>query len=161
MGAYERTNPPQRKPVPSNPFGWKESANSNEDCLLLMSDTCWQDEEFCPFFWFTDVAKWPVGGCIDIVEGVNYQSEAKTALHMTKGCDMFDTPLGTMTGTWDAAVGILDGKTGIPDMTIRKSKTCFVYNPKQWLNQGCVAIDTHINSLGTSLNDNGGGVFAL
>jgi hypothetical protein len=114
-----------------------------------------------PAFWLTDEANWPVNGEIDIVEGVNYQSEAKTALHTTKGCDMFDTPLGTMTGTWDAAVGIPDGKTGIPDMTIRESKNCFVYDPKQWLNQGCVAIDTDGNSLGTPLNDNGGGIFAL
>jgi hypothetical protein len=58
--------------------------------------------------WLTDEANWPVNGEIDIVEGVNYQAEAKTALHATKGCDMFDVPLGTMTGTWDTAVGIPD-----------------------------------------------------
>jgi hypothetical protein len=95
------------------------------------------------------------------VEGVNFQSEAKTALHTTKGCDMFDVPVGTMTGTWDTAVGIPDKKTGIPDMTFREAKNCFVYDPHQWLNQGCVAIDTDGGSLGKPLNAKGGGIFAL
>lgn len=56
-----------------------------------------------PAFWLTDEANWPINGEIDIVEGVNYQSEAKTALHSTNGCSMNDIPLGTMTGTWDTA----------------------------------------------------------
>ena len=41
-----------------------------------------------PAFWLTDEANWPVNGEIDIVEGVNYQNVAKTALHSTKGCSM-------------------------------------------------------------------------
>jgi len=114
-----------------------------------------------PAFWLTDEANWPVNGEIDIVEGVNYQSEAKTALHSTDGCAMTDIPLGTMTGTWDTAQGIPDSKTGIPDMTLRYANNCFVYDPHQWLNQGCVAVDSKGDSLGEPLNANGGGVFAL
>jgi Glycosyl hydrolases family 16 len=72
-----------------------------------------------PAFWLTDEANWPVNGEIDIVEGVNYQDMAKTAMHSTKGCAMDDIPLGTMTGTWDTAQGIPDKKTGVPDMTLR------------------------------------------
>mmetsp|Transcript_16136 Transcript_16136/g.36996 ORF Transcript_16136/g.36996 Transcript_16136/m.36996 type:complete len:391 (+) Transcript_16136:268-1440(+) len=78
-----------------------------------------------PAFWLTDEANWPVNGEIDIVEGVNCQSEAKTALHTKKGCDMFDVPVGTMTGSWDTSIGIPDKKTGIPDMTIREAKKLF------------------------------------
>ena len=48
-----------------------------------------------PAFWLTDEQNWPVNGEIDIVEGVNYQNVAKTALHATKGCSMFDIPHGT------------------------------------------------------------------
>ncbi|KAG7357382.1 glycosyl hydrolase family 16 protein [Nitzschia inconspicua] len=114
-----------------------------------------------PAFWLTDEANWPVNGEIDIVEGVNFQAEAKTALHTTKGCDMSDVSLGTMTGSWDTAVGIPDKKTGIPDMTFREARNCFVYDPHQWLNQGCVAIDTNGGSLGVDLNAKGGGIFAL
>jgi Glycosyl hydrolases family 16 len=114
-----------------------------------------------PAFWLTDEANWPVNGEIDIVEGVNYQNVAKTALHSTKGCSMYDIPLGTMTGGWDTAQGIPDAKTGIPDMTLRYAQNCFVYDPHQWLNQGCVAVNQHNDTLGQPLNDNNGGVFAL
>lgn len=114
-----------------------------------------------PAFWLTDEANWPVNGEIDIVEGVNFQDEAKTALHTTKGCDMEDVPVGTMTGIWDTAVGIPNKKTGIPDMTLREARNCFVYDPHQWLNQGCVAIDADGGSLGAPFNEKGGGIFAL
>ena len=116
-----------------------------------------------PAFWLTDEANWPVNGEIDIVEGVNYQDTAKTALHTTKECRMDDVPEGSKTGTWDTAVGIPDSKTGIPDMTFRYAQDCFVYDPHQWINQGCVATDlkTEGRSLGVPLNQNGGGVYAL
>jgi hypothetical protein len=115
-----------------------------------------------PAFWLTDEANWPVNGEIDIIEGVNFQSVAKTALHSTRGCNMFDIPLGTMTGGWDSAQGIPDGKTGIPDTTMRYARDCFVYDPHQWLNQGCVAVDlAEGGTMGAPLNDKGGGVYAL
>jgi len=116
-----------------------------------------------PAFWLTDEANWPVNGEIDIVEGVNYQDTAKTALHSTKECRMDDVPEGSKTGSWDTAVGIPDKKTGIPDMTFRYAQDCFVYDPHQWLNQGCVATDLKLEgrSLGVPLNGNGGGVYAL
>lgn len=114
-----------------------------------------------PAFWLTDEANWPVNGEIDIVEGVNFQSQAKTALHSTKGCAMDDIPAGTMTGGWDTATGIPDAKTGIPDMTMRYAQNCFVYDPHQWLNQGCVAVDQRNGTLGIPLNQKGGGVYAL
>lgn len=114
-----------------------------------------------PAFWLTDEANWPVNGEIDIVEGVNFQSVAKTALHSTNGCTMDDVPVGVMTGKWDTAIGIPDRKTGIPDMTIRHATDCFVYNPKQWLNQGCVAVDNGVGTLGVPLNKKGGGVYVL
>lgn len=109
----------------------------------------------------TDEANWPVNGEIDIVEGVNYQSRAKTALHSTQGCDMFDIPLGTMTGGWDTAQGIPDVDTGIPDMTMRYARNCFVYDQHQWLNQGCVAVDLEGGTIGGPLNAKGGGTYVL
>lgn len=114
-----------------------------------------------PAFWLTDEANWPVNGEIDIVEGVNYQHTAKTALHSTKGCSMDDVPQGVRTGDWDTAIGIPDKKTGIPDMTMRYATNCFVYDPKQWLNQGCVAVDMEGGTLGGPVNEKGGAVYAL
>ncbi|GKY95819.1 hypothetical protein MPSEU_000542600 [Mayamaea pseudoterrestris] len=112
--------------------------------------------------WMTDETNWPVNGEIDVIEGINYQSHAKTALHSTTGCTMEnDVPYGVMTGNWDTAQGIPDAKTGVPDMTMRYAKNCFVYDQHQWLNQGCVAVSERNDTLGAPLNDNGGGVFVL
>ncbi len=91
------------------------------------------------------------------MEGVNGQTKAKTALHTTNGCDMEDVPLGVKTGTWDTATGV-PKKNGDIDMTVREAKDCFVYNPHQWLNQGCVAVDRD-GTIGEPLNEKGGGVF--
>ena len=74
---------------------------------------------------------------------------------------MQDIPIGVMTGGWDTAQGIPNAKTGIPDMTLRYARDCFVYNPPQWLNQGCVAVNKSNGTLGQPLNDKGGGVYAL
>lgn len=114
-----------------------------------------------PAFWLTDEANWPLNGEIDIVEGINFQSVAKTALHSTKVCKMDDVPIGTKTGTWDNSTGIPNKKTGIPDPTPREATNCFVYDPHQWLNQGCVAVESRDGTLGKPLNDKGGGVFVL
>lgn len=113
-----------------------------------------------PAFWLTDEPNWPVNGEIDILEGVNLQTVAKTAMHTTKGCDMYDVPLGVKTGYWDTAVGV-PKKNGDLDMTVREARDCFVYNPHQWLNQGCVAINDEEGTIGEPLNEKGGGVFVL
>ena len=57
-----------------------------------------------PAWWMTDEAHWPNNGEIDIVEGINNQSQAKTALHTNGQCRMWgQIPQGAMTGTWDRA----------------------------------------------------------
>lgn len=113
-----------------------------------------------PAFWLTDEANWPVNGEIDIVEGANTQSIAKTALHTTRRCSMKDVPLGVRTGVWDTAVGV-PMRNGKLDMTVREANNCFVYDRHQWLNQGCVAVSTQEDTMGEPLNKNGGGVFVL
>lgn len=114
-----------------------------------------------PAFWLTDEANWPLNGEIDIVESANYETVAKTALHTTKGCSMYDVTPEFMTGSWDMVQGIPDIYTGQPDMTVRYARDCYVYNPHQWLNQGCVTVHPSNQTLGKPLNDHGGGVFVL
>ena len=46
-------------------------------------------------------------------------------------------------------------------MTMRYATNCFVYDPKQWLNQGCVAVDVEGGTLGEPVNQKGGGVYVL
>lgn len=57
-----------------------------------------------PAWWLTDEAAWPDNGEIDIVEGINYQTLAKTALHTSDRCSMFaHVPAWAKTGEWDRA----------------------------------------------------------
>lgn len=57
-----------------------------------------------PAWWLTDETVWPDNGEIDIVEGINYQTVAKTALHTSDRCSMFaHVPDWSKTGVWDRA----------------------------------------------------------
>lgn len=71
---------------------------------------------------------------------------------------MKNVPVGVKTGYWDTAVNV-PKQNGDIDYTEREARDCFVYAPRQWLNQGCVAISDQEGSLGSPLNDKGGGVF--
>ena len=69
-----------------------------------------------PAFWLTDEDHWPDHGEIDVVEGVNYQAQAKTALHTADQCRMFaHVPAYAFSGNWDRATGLPDTFTGIQD----------------------------------------------
>jgi len=69
-----------------------------------------------PAFWLTDEDYWPDHGEIDIVEGVNYQTQAKTALHTSDRCSMYAHVADySFSGHWDRATGIPDTFTGAMD----------------------------------------------
>lgn len=116
-----------------------------------------------PAFWLTDEDHWPLHGEIDILEGINHQTVAKTALHTSESCNMYAhvSPYDK-TGYWDTATGIPNTWTGIPDMETKvEADNCWNLAPHQWFNQGCVAISDQEGSLGAPLNEKGGGVFVL
>lgn len=116
-----------------------------------------------PAFWLTDEAAWPDHGEIDVVEGINHQAVAKTALHTSESCSMYAhvSPFDK-TGVWDTATGIPNTWTGKPDTATRvEADNCWVMAPHQWENQGCVAVHTDNETLGEPLNQQGGGVFVL
>lgn len=116
-----------------------------------------------PAFWLTDEDNWPINGEIDIVEGVNTQTQAKTALHTSESCSMFGhvAPY-SHTGEWDSATGLPDTWTGEPDLeTHVPADNCWNFAPHQWFNQGCVAVNTSPDTIGEPLNANGGGIYAL
>jgi len=64
-------------------------------------------------------------------------------------------------GDFDTATGIPDKNTGIPSNEVNYATNCFVYDKKQWVNQGCVAVSREPDTLGAGLNDRGGAFFAL
>ncbi|KAI7858617.1 beta-1,3-1,4-glucanase [Circinella umbellata] len=84
---------------------------------------------------------WPNGGEIDVIEGVNLQSQNLMALHTSSGCKQRPSPLKQT------------GKTLTND--------CDVKSPDQAPNQGCSVEDQSKKSFGSGFNQNGGGIFAL
>ena len=83
-----------------------------------------------------------------MVEGVNHQVTAKTALHTVEGYCMENAPLGTMTRL-----------VGLCCWCTRSINGCtrWVYSPHQWLIQGCSVVDSGNERIGAPLNDKGGG----
>jgi hypothetical protein len=116
-----------------------------------------------PAFWMTDEAAWPRNGEVDVLEGVNGQTVAKTALHTSDKCDMYaHVPEYAKTGDWEWVTGIPDTFTGEPDLrTAKAADNCWVMAQHQWANEGCTAVHDRNDTLGAPVNDNGGGVYAL
>ena len=101
--------------------------------------------------------------CLQIVEGINTQTQVKTAMHTSDKCDMYaHVPAWAMTGIWDRATGLPDTYTGKPDTkTNVPADNCWVMAPHRWANQGCVIGSESNKTLGEPLNEQGGGVFVL
>ena len=116
-----------------------------------------------PAFWMTDEAAWPRNGEVDILEGVNGQTTAKTALHTSDQCDMYAHVAGyAKTGDWEWITGIPDTFTGQPDFkTSKAADNCWVMAQHQWANEGCTAVHDRNDTIGKPVNDYGGGVYAL
>ncbi|QRW21271.1 glycoside hydrolase family 16 protein [Rhizoctonia solani] len=91
-----------------------------------------------PAFWtVTTSGRWPQGGEIDIIEGINKRSYNLASLHTTPGCNM--------TG----AVRVMTG--------VGESNEC---DAKQNNNQGC-GVKFRQGSFGQRFNKMGGGWFAM
>ena len=121
-----------------------------------------------PAFWSTDEKDWPKNGEIDIVEPINNQVVAKTALHTSEDCDMYaHVPRYNWTGYWDSATGLPDTFTGELNFeTTLEADNCWAQTPHQWANQGCVAISDQNDTIGAPMNEptpsgESGGIYAL
>lgn len=90
-----------------------------------------------PAFWLVG-PDWPNNGEIDIIEGVNDQTNNHMALHTSDGCSIDNSGFsGTLT-----------------------TSNCFVEAPDQDTNAGCGLEAPSDQSFGTGFNNNGGGVYA-
>jgi len=99
-----------------------------------------------PAFWLCG-SDWPNNGEIDIIEGVNIQTNDQTTLHTSDGCDQSGEWPGSFTGSW------AKGTNG------NNATNCYVDAPYQGENQGC-SIESNIQNFGASFNSLGGGVYA-
>jgi len=92
-----------------------------------------------PAFWLVG-AQWPTHGEIDIIEGVNVNTQVVSTLHTDDGCTQAGVDKSKFTGT-------------------STSPNCYINAPGQGTNQGC-GIQGAEGSYGAGLNSAGGGVFA-
>jgi hypothetical protein len=98
-----------------------------------------------PAFWLVG-PNWPNMGEIDIIEGVNVDTQVHTTLHTNNGCTMAHENPAIFSGTWAQS-------------THGPATNCYVNAPGQSGNQGC-SIQGNANSYGAPFNSGGGGVFA-
>ncbi|CAK4031841.1 glycoside hydrolase family 16 [Lecanosticta acicola] len=89
-----------------------------------------------PAFW-TVGPNWPLGGEIDIIEGVNEQTQNDMTLHTGPGCAVSNT-------------GLFSG--------VLKTLTC---DSSAGNNQGCQIADGNPGGYGAAFNAHGGGVYAM
>ncbi|OJT13229.1 hypothetical protein TRAPUB_10248 [Trametes pubescens] len=94
-----------------------------------------------PAFW-SNGPNWPVGGEIDIVEGVNTNSDNQATIHTSHGCTIPSSNPSTLgiTGTVVGGTNCAAAETG---------------------NAGCGMVATQSNTYGVGFNNNGGGVYAM
>ena len=89
--------------------------------------------------WWSVGPNWPEGGEIDIIEGVNTNSQNQYTLHTADGCQL-DSTISTSLHT----AQIVDSQCASSAAN----------------NDGCAFIDTDARSFGQNFNDIGGGVYA-
>jgi hypothetical protein len=90
-----------------------------------------------PAFWTHPIRDWPIGGEIDIFEGVNLQSQNQVALHTVAGCS---APNAT---TPPSATGNMTYSDCTADET----------------NHGCTYVDARKSSYGSAMASVGGGMY--
>ncbi|KAK2760753.1 hypothetical protein FQN54_001989 [Arachnomyces sp. PD_36] len=91
-----------------------------------------------PAFWMLG-PNWPVGGEVDILEGVHQQTRNNMVAHTNANCSIQD---------WGFSGSL-------------KTDDCDVEAPDQSPNAGCRITSTVPNSYGTGFNKAGGGVYAM
>lgn len=95
--------------------------------------------------WWLFGPNWPNNGEVDIIEGINTNTQVATTLHTGPGCTMQGEPK-QFTGNWAT------GSNGQP------SDNCYVNAPGQYPNQGCSIVGSQ-GSFGAPFNQNNGGVY--
>ncbi|KAF8167820.1 concanavalin A-like lectin/glucanase domain-containing protein [Crassisporium funariophilum] len=94
-----------------------------------------------PAFW-TNGPNWPIGGEIDIMEGVHDYTNNQATIHTDVGCTLASTSANTL-----AISGSVIGGTDCAALTTG--------------NQGCGIRSSTSNSFGAGFNSNNGGIYAM
>jgi len=135
------------------------ASGRGRDSIRLTSNQAWNGGLFImdlrnmptgcgtwPAWWLVG-PNWPNSGEIDIIEGVNVNTQDSTTLHTSNGCTMSNST-NSFTGTWGKGTNNND------------ATNCYVSAPNQQNNQGCGIVGAQ-GSYGAPFNSGQGGVFAV
>ncbi|KAH7137994.1 concanavalin A-like lectin/glucanase domain-containing protein [Dendryphion nanum] len=130
---------------------------------LLVADITHMPSSGCgswPAFWMLGKEKWPLGGEVDILEGVNdYQHNAVT-LHTSPGC-IVDNATSSSSSSSSSSTDEL------PYTGTMKTSNCDVAAPGQGKNVGCsihaapAGSPDHLPTYGSAFNTQGGGIYVV
>ena len=117
---------------------------------LFIADIAHAPNTICgvwPAFWMlSSSAVWPVGGEIDILEGVNDQVGNHMTLHTSEGCSIGNASTSSPAENFTGQLG---------------TTNCDVKAPDQPTNAGCQISNPDPAAFGTGFNKVGGGVYAM
>ncbi|MCJ1228406.1 hypothetical protein MMC12_005067 [Toensbergia leucococca] len=121
------------------------TSNSVYDHALVILDLAHMPSSACgtwPAFWMVgNTGAWPTSGEIDIIEGVNQQSQNDMTLHTTPGCTI------SQSSAYNSGTSLT-------------TQNCDVNAAGQSTNAGCQLASSDSTTYGTGFNSNGGGIYA-
>jgi hypothetical protein len=132
------TTAPSPADVAVLPFVFHRKNSFNSGLFVLDLEHMPQGCGTWPAFWMCG-PNWPNGGEIDIIEGVNTQTNDLTTLHTSDGCNMYNEDASQFTGSF-------------------VTRDCYISDPNQASNQGC-GISSNSQNFGSGFNNLGSGGF--
>jgi hypothetical protein len=138
---------------------------------LLVADIAHMPSSECgvwPAFWLLGEQEWPVGGEIDILEGVNDDDSNAVTLHTNKGCRI-DNATSPASGSMGAVDAAFTGHLATSDCDVSaedqdKNVGCSIHAPKSLTGAQSGSENTKkgkLASYGTPFNAAAGGIYAM
>jgi hypothetical protein len=137
---------------------------------LLVADIAHMPHSECgvwPAFWLLGEQEWPVGGEIDILEGVNDYDSNSVTLHTSKGCKI-DNATSPASGSMDNMAAAFSGHLATSDCDVAaadqdKNAGCSIHSPEYLTGAhvGSNAQQANLASYGSPFNAGGGGIYAM
>jgi hypothetical protein len=135
---------------------------------LLIADIAHMPASTCgswPAFWLLGKQDWPLGGEIDILEGVNDYTSNAVTLHTSPGCKVDNTSSLASGGISQSAMGFT-GHMATSDCDIAATHQdpnvgCSIRAPSHISGSSSSSSKKPLASYGTPFNAAGGGIYAL
>jgi hypothetical protein len=138
---------------------------------VLIADIAHMPASTCgswPAFWLLGKQAWPVGGEIDLLEGVNNYESNSVTLHTSTGCKVDNiTALNPNLGSTNTASTSFSGILATDDCDVAainqdKNVGCSIHAPTSVSSAQMGSADMkNLPSYGTDFNDANGGIYAM